>query len=258
MLRLNRMLRLELLCSGAPSVPQLDGIKLLPVRRISIIFQQMRCIGIILTIVAIAVSGASAGECQLTIARLKYGGGGDWYANPSSYPNLVAAARERTKLPVCDTIATVEIMDERLFRYPFIVMTGHGDVRFSAKERVRLRAYLIGGGFLWADDSWGMDPSIRREIAALFPENPLVPVPSDHVIYKSQYPLQGLPKIHEHEGKPAQGYGVYFDDRLVFFYSFSSDITDGMEDLSVHNDGPKNHETALKMGINLLAWFFEQ
>jgi hypothetical protein len=224
----------------------------------SIIFPSMRPILIMLASVVFSISGAFAEECQLTIARLKYGGGGDWYANISAYPNLIIAARERIKLPICDTIATVEILDERLFRYPFLVMTGHGDVHFTAKERVRLRAYLIGGGFLWADDSWGMDPSLRKEIAAWFPENPLVPLPPDHPIYKSQYPLPGLPKIHEHEDKPAQGFGVYFEDRLVLYYSFSSDITDGMEDLDVHKDGEKLHELSLRMGINLLKWFFEQ
>jgi hypothetical protein len=218
----------------------------------------MRTLPLIATTALILISGALAQECQLTLARLKYGGGGDWYANASAYPNLVIAARERTKMPVCDTIATVEITDEKLFRYPFIVMTGHGDVHFTARERLRLRAYLIRGGFLWADDSYGMDPSIRKEMAALFPENPLVAIPSDHPIYKSQYQLQGLPKIHEHDGKPAQGYGVYFDNRLVFFYSFSSDITDGMEDLNVHNDGEKIHEIALRMGINVLKWYFDQ
>ena len=122
-------------------------------------------------LLTVIIPAASAQECQLTLARLKYGGGGDWYANPSAYPNLVKAVRQRTKMPLCDTMATVEIMDERLFRYPFLCMTGHGDVHFTAKERVRLRAYLIGGGFLWADDSYGMDRSMRQEIAALFPEN---------------------------------------------------------------------------------------
>jgi hypothetical protein len=200
---------------------------------------------------------AVGGECQLTIARLKYGGGGDWYANPSAYPNLVKAIRERTDLPVCDTPATVEIMDERLFRYPFVVMTGHGDVRFTARERVRVRAYLLGGGFLWADDSYGMDASFRKEIAALFPENALTELPADHGIFHARYDLAALPKVHEHDGKRAQGFGVYFENRLVLFYSFSSDITDGMEDVNVHNDGEKIHELSLKMGINLVTWFFE-
>ena len=216
-----------------------------------------------ITTACLLISGAiiftaHSQDCQLTIARLKYGGGGDWYANPSAYPNLVQAVRARTKLPVCDTVAVVEIMDDRLFRHPFLCMTGHGDVHFTAKERVRLRAYLIGGGFLWADDSYGMDRSMRQEIATLFPENPLVPLPSDHPVYRSRYPLPGLPKIHEHDGKPAQAYGVYFENRLVLFYSFSSDISDGMEDIDVHHDGEAAHEVALKMGINLLTWFFEQ
>jgi hypothetical protein len=200
---------------------------------------------------------AAGGECQLTLARLKYGGGGDWYANPSAYPNLVKAIRERTDLPVCDTLATVEIMDEKLFRYPLVCMTGHGDVRFTARERVRLRAYLLGGGFLWADDSYGMDASFRKEIAALFPENALTELPSDHGIFHARYDLAALPKVHEHDGKRAQGFGVYFENRLVLFYSLSSDITDGMEDLNVHNDGEKVHELALRMGINLVTWFFD-
>jgi hypothetical protein len=212
---------------------------------------------LLLLMSVIAVSGY-ARECQLTLARLKYGGGGDWYANASAYPNLARAVRERTTLPVCDTVAVVAVTDDRLFRYPFLCMTGHGDVHFTAKERVRLRAYLIGGGFLWADDSYGMDRSFRQEIGELFPENPLVPLPSDHPVYKSRYALPGLPKVHEHDGKPAQGYGVYFEKRLVLFYSFSADITDGMEDVNVHNDGPAMHDVALKMGINLLTWFFEQ
>jgi hypothetical protein len=207
---------------------------------------------------ALLVAAAHGQDCQLTIGRLKYGGGGDWYANPSSFPNLTRTVRERTRLPLCDSIATVEIMDERLFRFPFVFMTGHGDVRFTAKERVRLRAYLIGGGFLWIDDSYGMDQSVRREVAALFPENPLTELPAGHPLYHAVYDLQALPKVHEHDGKRAQGFGVYFENRLVLFYSFSSDITDGMEDLNVHNDGEKIHELALRMGINIVSWYFEQ
>jgi hypothetical protein len=135
-------------------------------------------------------------------------------------------------------------------------MTGHGNVHFSPAERLRLRKYLENGGFLWADDNYGMDESFRREMKALFPENPLVDVPHTHKIYKSEHTLSRLPKIHEHDGKPAQGLGIFFNDRLVVFYSYSSDIGDGMEDLEVHNDGPKLHELALKMGVNIIAWFF--
>jgi hypothetical protein len=201
-------------------------------------------------------SAYSLDPCQVTLARLKYGGGGDWYTDPSSLPNLVTAVKERTAVPICDSLVVVDITSDRLFRFPFIYMTGHGDVHFSAEERLRLRKYLIGGGFLWADDCYGMDKSFRREIAAMFPENPLTPVQRDHPIYKSKYALPGLPKIHEHNGDPAQGFGVFFDKRMVLFYSYSSDIGDGMEDLDVHHDGPQLHELALRMGVNIVVWFF--
>jgi hypothetical protein len=196
-------------------------------------------------------------DCRLTLARLKYGGGGDWYTDPSSLPNLVAAVRQRTDAPLCDTLAVVNVMDDRLFRYPFIYMTGHGDVHFTIDERLRLRKFLLGGGFLWADDCYGMDKSFRKEIAALFPENPLVVVDRTHPIYKSKYVLEGPPKIHEHNGDPAQGLGVFFGNRLALFYTYSADIGDGMEDLDVHHDGPLLHEAALKMGVNIVAWFFD-
>jgi hypothetical protein len=205
---------------------------------------------------AVAALAAPAPSCQFTVAALHYGGGGDWYANPSALPNLITTARERTALPLCDTPATVEIMDENLFRYPFLYMTGHGTVHFTARERLRLRKYLDGGGFLWADDCYGMDESFRKEMTALFPDNPLTTVPENHPVYHRVYALPGLPKIHEHDGKPAQGFGIFVDGRMVVYYSFSSDIGDGMEDLTVHNDGEKLHELALRMGINILAWFF--
>ncbi|MBN1576333.1 MAG: DUF4159 domain-containing protein [Chitinispirillaceae bacterium] len=197
-----------------------------------------------------------ADEYCFTVARLKYDGGGDWYANPSSLPNLVQAVKKRTTIPVCDSVATVSIDDDRLFHFPFLYMTGHGDVRFSERQRIRLRRYLIGGGFLWADDNYGMDQTFRREIALLFPENPLTVLPSDHPIFCSKYSLAGLPKIHEHDGKPAEGLGVFFENRLLVFYTFSSDIGDGMENLEVHNDGPQLHEFALQMGVNIVCWFF--
>ena len=207
-------------------------------------------------ILSICSGIAHTQNCQFTIARLKYGGGGDWYANPSSLPNLVSAVKQRTTIPVCDTVATVAINDENFFHYPFLYMTGHGDVHFTPQERVRLRKYLIGGGFLWADDNYGLDKSFRNEIAALFPGNKLTEIPSDYPLYKSFYVLPGLPKIHEHDKKPAQGYGVFFQGRMVLYYSFSSDIGDGMEDLNVHNDGEKLHELALRIGINMIYWFF--
>lgn len=209
---------------------------------------------------ALLLSGVVATQagtpCSFTLARLKYGGGGDWYANPSSLPNLMSAVRTRTSIPACDTIAVVEIGDERLFEYPMLYVTGHGNIRFTLKERLRLREYLIGGGFLWADDNYGMDKSFRRELQALFPENAMTELPRSHPVYKSKYALAGLPKIHEHDGEPAQGMGLFFNGRLVVYYSYSSDIGDGMEDVSVHNDGEELHELALRMGVNIVAWFF--
>lgn len=207
-------------------------------------------------ILMFSIQSISALDSKLTIAVLKYGGGGDWYANPSSIPNLVKAVKQRTSLPISDTVTTIQIMDDQFFHYPFIFVTGHGDIRFTNQEKIRLRKYLIGGGFLWADDNYGLDKSFRKEMESLFPENPLIPIPSNHPVYSSFYKLPGVPKIHVHDGKPAEALGIFFDKRLVVFYSYSSDIGDGMEDLNVHNDGPQLHESALRMGINIVSWFF--
>jgi len=215
----------------------------------------MRLILLIGVVIALALD-VFARE-SITLAIVRYNGGGDWYANPSALPNLIKEVKLRTKVPIADTVATLSIMDNSLFQYPFIYITGHGDIKLSANEKIRLRRYLIGGGFLWADDNYGLDKSFRKEMAALFPENPLVPLPNDHPIYTSFYTFSSLPKIHEHDGKPAEGLGITFDNRLVVFYSYSSDIGDGLEDLHVHNDGPELHEVALRMGINVLVWFFK-
>ena len=211
---------------------------------------------IIASLVFLPAACAVAQPCQLTVARLKYGGGGDWYTGPSMLPNMVKAARERAALPLCDTAAVVEISDQRLFHFPFLFMTGHGDVRFTAQERTRLRKFLIGGGFLWADDNYGMDKSFRREMAALFPENPLAPLPDSHPVYKSFYKLPGLPKIHEHDGEPAQAFGVFFEGRLIALYTYSADIGNAMEDPHVHNVGQERREAGLQMAVNVLSWFF--
>jgi len=204
----------------------------------------------------IVTTPVTAEDCEFTLARLKYDGGGDWYANPSSLPNLVKAIKKQTRIPICDTVAAISVTDERLFHYPFLYMTGHGNVSFDHQERIRLRTYLIGGGFLWADDNYGMDKSFRREIAKIFPENELVEIPLSHPVYHSRYTFKALPKIHEHDNEPAQGLGIFFDNRLVVFYSYSSDIGDGMEDVHVHKDGEELHGIALRMGINIVSWFF--
>ncbi|HEX3236159.1 MAG TPA: DUF4159 domain-containing protein [Gemmatimonadales bacterium] len=191
----------------------------------------------------------------MTIGRLHYEGGGDWYANPSSLPNLLRAIRERTTLPVADTEVVVTLSDDRLWSMPYLHMTGHGNVHFSDSDLANLRAWLLQGGFLHASDNYGMDASLRRELARLFPDHPLVEVPLDHPIYHLVYDFpKGLPKIHVHDGKPAQGFGIFLDGRLAVFYDYQCDLGDGWEDAEVHHDPPEKHEAALRMGVNLFAY----
>lgn len=190
---------------------------------------------------------------DFTIARVKYGGGGDWYANPSSLPNLLEQVRLRTSIRTPTHEDTVEITDSRLFNYPYLYMTGHGNISFTEEEVNILRTYFTNGGFLHADDNYGMDSSFRREIKKIFPESPLVEVPFDHRIYQSFYEFpNGLPKIHEHDGKPPQGLGIFHNDRLVVFYTYECDLGDGWEDPEVHHDPPDKREQAFMMGINIV------
>jgi hypothetical protein len=190
------------------------------------------------------------------VARLRYGGGGDWYSNPSSLPNLARAVADRTSIPVDSADEQrVAITDERLFDYPFLYMNGHGTVRFSADEVSRLRSYLLSGGFLFADDNYGMDKSFRREIARVLPDHRLIEVPFDHPIYHCFYDLpSGPPKVHEHDGQRAQGLGIVHEGRLVVFYTYQSDIGDGIEDSHVHNDPPAVREQAMKMAVNAVVY----
>lgn len=207
----------------------------------------------LLAAVALSLPPAGAGD-SITIARLRYDGGGDWYANPSSLPNLLAAVRERTGVPTAAREATVGLLDPGLRDHPFLYMTGHGTVRFSPAERQALRAYLEDGGFLHADDNYGLDASFRAEMAAVFPDRELVEIPPDHPVFHAVYALpDGLPKIHEHDGKPPQALGIFLGGRLAVFYSYESDLGDGWEDPSVHGDPPELHEAALRMGVNLLV-----
>ena len=194
-------------------------------------------------------------EPVLTIGRLHYDGGGDWYANPSSLPNLLNALRSRTGLRVSPQERVVTLADDDLWNVPYLYMTGHGNVHWSDAELATLRRYLLQGGFLHADDNYGMDQSIRRELARLFPDHPLVEVPLDHPIYHLVYDLpKGIPKIHVHDGKPAQGFGIFLDGRLAVYYSYQSDLGDGWEDPEVHHDPPEKREAALRMGVNLFAY----
>ncbi|MFH1760357.1 MAG: DUF4159 domain-containing protein [bacterium] len=194
--------------------------------------------------------------CDLTITRLKYHGGGDWYSNPTSLQNLIQAAKSRTKINVCGEEKYTEIISDELHNSPFLYMTGHGRVVFSDYEAERLKTFFEAGGFLWADDNYGMDKYFRKEILKIFPGAELKELPFSHPIYHSYYDFnKGLPKIHEHDGGPPKGYGLFHEGRMVVFYSFNTDIGDGMEDLEVHKDSPEKHEQALRMGINILVWF---
>lgn len=207
-------------------------------------------------LLASLVGGAAPPPTALVVARLQYEGGGDWYANPSSLPNLIAAVRQRTTLQVAPQELRVRIGDERLAEVGFLHLTGHGEFRLADAEVARLRTWLLRGGFLHADDNYGLDASFRREIARVFPDRPLVEVPLAHAVYRAVYPFpRGLPKIHEHDGKPPRGYGVFVGDRLAVFYSHESDLGNGWEDVGTYpDDPPEKHEAALRMGVNLVAY----
>jgi hypothetical protein len=189
------------------------------------------------------------------VARLHYGGGGDWYEDRTSLANLLRAVRERLGVPVSGTKeAVVEPGSAALFQYPFLFACGHGNLKLSPTEAANLRRYLTTGGFLWVDDNYGLDASFRRTMERLFPAEPLVLVPADHPIYHSFYALDGVPKIHLHDGKPPQGWGLFLDGRLAVFYTYESDIGDGLEDAEVHKDPPEKREQALRMAINILMY----
>jgi hypothetical protein len=191
----------------------------------------------------------------MTIGRLHYDGGGDWYANPSSLPNLLQAVQARTHLRVSTREKVVRLLDDELWTVPYLHLTGHGNLHFSDAELQILRRWLVQGGFLHASDNYGLDESFRREMARLFPDHPLVEVPLTHPVYHLVYDFpKGIPKIHEHDGKPAQGFGIFLDGRLAVFYDYQCDLGDGWEDFEVHKDPPEKHEAALRIGVNLFAY----
>jgi hypothetical protein len=210
-------------------------------------------LAVLLCLSAAATAGADGGEFK--IARLKYRGGGDWYSDPTSLPNLLKGVQDMLGISVAKEEVRLSIMDEALFTCPFAYMTGHGKVKFSEEEAARLRLYLASGGFLWADDNYGMDEYFRKEIRKVFPEQELVEIPFDHEIYHMVYAFPGgLPKIHEHHGGPPHGYGIVHDGRLVVFYSYNTDIGDGLEDADVHNDPAEKRHAARKMAVNIVAY----
>jgi len=193
------------------------------------------------------------------IATLKYRGGGDWYANPTALPNLVAFANQNAGTTISRQIATVEVGSPQIFNYPFLYMTGHGNVVFSQQEAENLRDYLLAGGFLHVDDNYGLNPYFRREIRKVFPEYELIELPFSHPIYQQKYKFpNGLPKIHEHDGKPPQGFGIIHEGRLVLFFTYETDLGNGWEDQVVHGNPEELRQKALQMGTNLLQYVFNR
>jgi hypothetical protein len=201
-------------------------------------------------------SPAAPGARALGIARLTYGGGGDWYEDRTSLANLLRAARERIAIPVSGTKeAVVEPGSAALFQYPLVFACGHGNLKLTPTEAANLRRYLTAGGFLWVDDDFGIEPSFRRAMRQVFPDAPLVELPFTHPVFHELYEFPGgLPKIHEHDGGPARAYGIVRDGRLVVFFSFDTDLGDGLEDPEIHHDPPEKREAALRMSLNLVHY----
>lgn len=196
-------------------------------------------------------------KTSVKIGLLKYNGGGDWYANPTSLPNLIRFCNENLKTSINPEPVTVDVGSKDIFNFPFIHMTGHGNLFFSDDEVENLRLYLTSGGFLHIDDNYGLNEFVRREMKKVFPELDFVELPIDHPVYIQEFPFtKGLPKIHEHDNKPPQGFGIVFENRLVCFYSYESDLGDGWEDPEVHNDSEMIRTKALKMGANLITYVF--
>ena len=192
---------------------------------------------------------------RLTIARMKYDGGGDWYNDPEAIPNLVRELQLRAGIETNPDQRVVTLTDDLLFSSPFLFMTGHGEVRWTEPEIRNLRTYLTRGGFLYADDDYGMDEAFRREMKRVFPDKDFVELPFDHPIYHIIYDFPaGPPKHHEHDGKPPQGFGLFHDGRLVVYYTYESNVSDGWADEKTHNDPPAKREAAFRMGINIVAY----
>lgn len=200
-----------------------------------------------------------APQAGMKLALLKYNGGGDWYANPTSLPNLARFCNQNLGTAFDIEYATVEVGSPELFNYPFVHMTGHGNVVFSDLEAQNLRQYLLAGGFLHIDDNYGMDPFVRVAMKKVFPELEFTELPFNHPVYRQKYTFpNGLPKIHKHDDKPAQGFGLFWQGRVVCYYSYECDLGDGWEDPDVHNDTPEARTNALRMGANLVQYVFQQ
>ena len=194
-----------------------------------------------------------------SIARVHYGGGGDWYSNPSSLPNLLKYIESNTSISTYQDEFRIKLTDENANEFPFLYMTGHGNIKFTEEEIISLRTILTNNGFLHADDNYGMDASFRREIKRVFPNKEFVRLPKKHPIFNSYFTFpNGLPKVHEHDGKPPEALGLFEDDRMIVLYTYESDLGDGWEDSSVHKNPWPVRESALKMGVNIVVYSLTQ
>lgn len=196
---------------------------------------------------------------EFSIARVNYGGGGDWYCDPSSIPNLLNYLTKNTLIKAAHGEYRIKLTAKELRGHPYLYMTGHGNVRFTDDEIIQLREYLMGGGFLHTDDNYGFNTSFRREMKRVFPDRDFVELPHDHTVFHSYFDMpNGLPKIHEHDGKPPQLFALYDRDRIMVIYSYESDLGDGWEDEEVHNDPPELRAAALQMGVNIIYFALTQ
>ena len=211
------------------------------------------------TILVILVLLVCTNAQTFSIARVQYGGGGDWYSDPSSLPNLLRFINQKTPLSVDFEETRIKLTDDHANHFPYLYLTGHGNVKFSENEIIALRSILLNGGFMHADDNYGMDKSFRREIKRVFPNKDFVPLPNDHIIFTNYFKFpEGLPKVHEHDNKPATAFGLYEGERMILLYTYESDLGDGWEDPSVHGDPWEIREASLKMGVNIVYFILTQ
>lgn len=202
-------------------------------------------------------TGSFAQTTSVKIGLLKYNGGGDWYSNPTSLPNLIKFCNKNIETNINADYATVEVGSAEIYNYPLLHMTGHGNVVFSNQDVMNLRNYLLAGGFLHIDDNYGMDKYVRREMKKVFPDIDFIELPFSHPIYSEKYNFpKGLPKVHEHDKKPPQGFGIIYEGRLICFYTYECDLGDGWEDPAVHHDSEEIRTKALKMGANIISYVF--
>ena len=212
----------------------------------------------ITTAVILLVTNIILGQ-EFSIARVNYGGGGDWYCDPSSIPNLLSYLTKNTSIKADHDEYRIKLTTKELRGHPYLYMTGHGNIRFTNEEIIQLREYLMGGGFLHTDDNYGLNTSFRREMKRVFPDRDFVELPHDHAVFHSFFDMpNGLPKIHEHDGKPPQLFALYNEDRIMVIYSYESDLGDGWEDEEVHNDPSELRVAALQMGVNIIYFALTQ